>query len=34
MTREVNRKGHLRKVPGRGPKVLVRPHRMKSPKNK
>ena len=26
---EVNVKGYLRKVPGRGAKVRVRPHRMK-----
>jgi len=34
MTREVNVKGHLRKVPGKRAKIRVRPHRMKSPKKK
>lgn len=34
MTREVRVKGHLMKVKGRGVKVRVRPHLMKSPKHK
>ena len=32
--RQVRVKGHLRKVPGRGMKVRVRPHLMKSPKRR
>ena len=34
MTREVNVKGHLRKVKGKRTKVRVKGHRMKSPKKR